>query len=154
MIRRPPRSTLFPYTTLFRSRRQLARDARVPFGQVKASRRQRVDARQKLIAHQLERVRDLLEEDRGVELQPGETAEVGPDRRQPPPSPATAEQRLVRALEDIVQLAVEKPHFQELGVGELDQVAHVFSLGIEQNRGVRVDVVASFGPNDKRMAVA
>src|SRR3989441_7401527 len=57
MIRRPPRSTLFPYTTLFRSRRQLARDARVPFGQVKASRRQRVDARQKLIAHQLERVR-------------------------------------------------------------------------------------------------
>src|SRR3712207_7061064 len=25
MIRRPPRSTLFPYTTLFRSRRQLAR---------------------------------------------------------------------------------------------------------------------------------
>src|SRR2546430_13303950 len=24
MIRRPPRSTLFPYTTLFRSRRQLA----------------------------------------------------------------------------------------------------------------------------------
>src|SRR3712207_7230823 len=34
MIRRPPRSTLFPYTTLFRSRRQLAevrrRVARVP----------------------------------------------------------------------------------------------------------------------------
>src|SRR3989449_8461389 len=26
MIRRPPRSTLFPYTTLFRSRRQGARD--------------------------------------------------------------------------------------------------------------------------------
>src|SRR5256885_11179573 len=25
MIRRPPRSTLFPYTTLFRSRRRLAR---------------------------------------------------------------------------------------------------------------------------------
>src|SRR5256885_4897748 len=28
MIRRPPRSTLFPYTTLFRSRRQGARGAR------------------------------------------------------------------------------------------------------------------------------
>src|SRR5256885_10017565 len=27
MIRRPPRSTLFPYTTLFRSRAQQARDA-------------------------------------------------------------------------------------------------------------------------------
>src|SRR3712207_8826011 len=26
MIRRPPRSTLFPYTTLFRSRRAVARD--------------------------------------------------------------------------------------------------------------------------------
>src|SRR2546422_7998771 len=28
MIRRPPRSTLFPYTTLFRSRRVLAEDSR------------------------------------------------------------------------------------------------------------------------------
>src|SRR2546422_8397138 len=27
MIRRPPRSTLFPYTTLFRSRRRVARSA-------------------------------------------------------------------------------------------------------------------------------
>src|SRR3712207_7634306 len=27
MIRRPPRSTLFPYTTLFRSRRVVAREA-------------------------------------------------------------------------------------------------------------------------------
>src|SRR2546427_4432595 len=27
MIRRPPRSTLFPYTTLFRSRRQAIQDA-------------------------------------------------------------------------------------------------------------------------------
>src|SRR3712207_8423869 len=27
MIRRPPRSTLFPYTTLFRSKRKLAHDA-------------------------------------------------------------------------------------------------------------------------------
>src|SRR5256885_10518759 len=30
MIRRPPRSTLFPYTTLFRSRKQLAGTAQVP----------------------------------------------------------------------------------------------------------------------------
>src|SRR5260221_7928914 len=29
MIRRPPRSTLFPYTTLFRSVKTLIRDARV-----------------------------------------------------------------------------------------------------------------------------
>src|SRR2546428_9530326 len=29
MIRRPPRSTLFPYTTLFRSRRRPDRDARL-----------------------------------------------------------------------------------------------------------------------------
>src|SRR2546430_11182825 len=28
MIRRPPRSTLFPYTTLFRSRRRVHRDER------------------------------------------------------------------------------------------------------------------------------
>src|SRR3712207_8407235 len=30
MIRRPPRSTLFPYTTLFRSRPQLDRRSRCP----------------------------------------------------------------------------------------------------------------------------
>src|SRR2546427_9227099 len=30
MIRRPPRSTLFPYTTLFRSRREAHRPAEVP----------------------------------------------------------------------------------------------------------------------------
>src|SRR3712207_7893515 len=32
MIRRPPRSTLFPYTTLFRSRRDRRRAHRVPAG--------------------------------------------------------------------------------------------------------------------------
>src|SRR5256885_14428140 len=31
MIRRPPRSTLFPYTTLFRSRIQLERQGRLSF---------------------------------------------------------------------------------------------------------------------------
>src|SRR2546430_7092214 len=30
MIRRPPRSTLFPYTTLFRSRAKRPRDRRLP----------------------------------------------------------------------------------------------------------------------------
>src|SRR5258705_10275993 len=33
MIRRPPRSTLFPYTTLFRSTRAAARDLRDLYGQ-------------------------------------------------------------------------------------------------------------------------
>src|SRR5688572_31982835 len=38
MIRRPPRSTLFPYTTLFRSRRRLRRRRRRPeLGQGKKS---------------------------------------------------------------------------------------------------------------------
>src|SRR2546430_13255839 len=31
MIRRPPRSTLFPYTTLFRSRRPLRRSVSLPW---------------------------------------------------------------------------------------------------------------------------
>src|SRR5256885_10113523 len=31
MIRRPPRSTLFPYTTLFRSRRDIHNSCAVPF---------------------------------------------------------------------------------------------------------------------------
>src|SRR5438552_9549987 len=32
MLRRPPRSTLFPYTTLFRSRRRVRGHPRVPHG--------------------------------------------------------------------------------------------------------------------------
>src|SRR5690554_7215415 len=32
MLRRPPRSTLFPYTTLFRSRNQIVRSYRNAFG--------------------------------------------------------------------------------------------------------------------------
>src|SRR2546429_7267786 len=46
MIRRPPRSTLFPYTTLFRSTALLPREARVfrhRFGQA-AARARRLDA--------------------------------------------------------------------------------------------------------------
>src|SRR2546430_10163357 len=41
MIRRPPRSTLFPYTTLFRSQREVARPltltSRLPLGLAKQS---------------------------------------------------------------------------------------------------------------------
>src|SRR2546422_3751588 len=37
MIRRPPRSTLFPYTTLFRSRGRAARRIRCPRGQESSS---------------------------------------------------------------------------------------------------------------------
>src|SRR3712207_8089693 len=54
MIRRPPRSTLFPYTTLFRSQ-HLRQPERV---------RERLDARveRALLAHdgELERLRDLV----------------------------------------------------------------------------------------------
>src|SRR2546430_7264711 len=39
MIRRPPRSTLFPYTTLFRSNRVLGGDAAVAVGDERASER-------------------------------------------------------------------------------------------------------------------
>src|SRR2546422_5733137 len=42
MIRRPPRSTLFPYTTLFRSQAELDRDLREA---ERARRGHRVDAR-------------------------------------------------------------------------------------------------------------
>src|SRR2546430_6448631 len=41
MIRRPPRSTLFPYTTLFRSGRAGARPAREPRADLRALRRPR-----------------------------------------------------------------------------------------------------------------
>src|SRR3712207_8401132 len=40
MIRRPPRSTLFPYTTLFRSAGELVRAARAEPDQVHAGQRQ------------------------------------------------------------------------------------------------------------------
>src|SRR5260370_2415503 len=36
MIRRPPRSTLFPYTTLFRSKADLKRDAEQALAEAKA----------------------------------------------------------------------------------------------------------------------
>src|SRR3712207_8586900 len=52
MIRRPPRSTLFPYTTLFRSRTQLPEDA--PKGDVAVAGNQAVGRRQRagpVVAH-------------------------------------------------------------------------------------------------------
>src|SRR6266853_7032425 len=99
MIRRPPRSTLFPYTTLFRSRRpvrqlsvdaverlQLARDAHIPLGQVEAARHVAVHPCEKLLADQFQSVRHLLEQDRGVELQPSQPLERKPiGTRQVPP---------------------------------------------------------------------
>src|SRR5438309_5239308 len=41
MIRRPPRSTLFPYTTLFRSKFSISRAARRPAGPDAGARRHR-----------------------------------------------------------------------------------------------------------------
>src|SRR5258707_8757609 len=57
MIRRPPRSTLFPYTTLFRSHlsvEQLAQKHRRPVEQVEAA---LTTARQQLLAHREKRVK-------------------------------------------------------------------------------------------------
>src|SRR3712207_8445595 len=45
MIRRPPRSTLFPYTTLFRSETCSANAAGAPSGALRRSDRSLVDAR-------------------------------------------------------------------------------------------------------------
>src|SRR2546430_14275313 len=67
MIRRPPRSTLFPYTTLFRSRLQQAlvalatryRDAIMP-GYTHLQRAQPI-----LVAHHLLAYREMLARDRG-----------------------------------------------------------------------------------------
>src|SRR2546430_5166650 len=46
MIRRPPRSTLFPYTTLFRSRADTSADVRIEAvrGEVKSSLFEAIDA--------------------------------------------------------------------------------------------------------------
>src|SRR3712207_8872827 len=59
MIRRPPRSTLFPYTTLFRSGEREERQRRAPAGKDEGQRDAQRDQRQ---AEQRDRHRD----DRGV----------------------------------------------------------------------------------------
>src|SRR3712207_7168316 len=45
MIRRPPRSTLFPYTTLFRSRQVLGRHCHQKQGQPEPDQRRRLEGR-------------------------------------------------------------------------------------------------------------
>src|SRR5256885_12518376 len=51
MIRRPPRSTLFPYTTLFRSRRKPRCKGRRRRGLRQGSRRYRIEWRQDAVGH-------------------------------------------------------------------------------------------------------
>src|SRR2546422_11294113 len=48
MIRRPPRSTLFPYTTLFRSRAQLVGALDTAFGEAQARQQERVSGQHAL----------------------------------------------------------------------------------------------------------
>src|SRR2546429_6611440 len=49
MIRRPPRSTLFPYTTLFRSRRQSPATLRTELASTPFFRRRTRDGRRRLV---------------------------------------------------------------------------------------------------------
>src|ERR1035441_3796509 len=58
MIRRPPRSTLFPYTTLFRSVFDREHDERDDFDQIECERIARA-----VFRHRLERDRDQIEQD-------------------------------------------------------------------------------------------
>src|SRR3712207_8295918 len=52
MMRRPPRSTLFPYTTLFRSQQALAQPGQVEEQPHQLAPAQRVDAAQGLVQEQ------------------------------------------------------------------------------------------------------
>src|SRR3989442_10788588 len=65
MIRRPPRSTLFPYTTLFRSKAELSRAAQQP--QPNAARVS--GGRTTQLAHVRQRPVDLRSEEHTSELQ-------------------------------------------------------------------------------------
>src|SRR5947209_13524926 len=65
MIRRPPRSTLFPYTTLFRSEAEIARDE-VAFGR-RGERRLRERRRGEPCNRQHRRRREKLHADRSEE---------------------------------------------------------------------------------------
>src|SRR3712207_7075894 len=64
MIRRPPRSTLFPYTTLFRSDEQFQRRCKDKFAELRAQGRTVV-----LVSHALETIRELRSEEHTSELQ-------------------------------------------------------------------------------------
>src|SRR3712207_8514891 len=74
MIRRPPRSTLFPYTTLFRSVRDDARDLHGPAREqrrreARLPRRLDRGARQERVAAERLRLDDLRSEEHTSELQ-------------------------------------------------------------------------------------
>src|SRR5712664_4633731 len=60
MIRRPPRSTLFPYTTLFRSPAQCPADSRTPGGSVTGSMRRRSEEHTSELQSRSEHVCRLL----------------------------------------------------------------------------------------------
>ena len=93
-----------------------------------------------LLADQLQGIRHLLEQDRRVELQPAEPAEREPIRTgQEPAQAGRAPEQLVGLLERFVELRVQVPHLEQLGIGELDHRPHVLPLGVEQQRHVRVD---------------
>src|SRR3712207_8187659 len=79
MIRRPPRSTRFPYTTLFRSERQRQRLARHRPHQVHLRRRRQLSAEELLEALR-HRERLLLAHLRALELRGGEARPLRGDR--------------------------------------------------------------------------
>ena len=89
-------------------RLEFARDARIPFVQVETARREGVDPREELIADELQRVGDLLEQYGGVELEARETAQVRADRREQPGTARPRDYALVGTFQDIVQLVIEK----------------------------------------------
>src|SRR5947209_14583732 len=73
MIRRPPRSTLFPYTTLFRSRRRMKSEAAAQLSSLVQTRDKLVKARTQLknklhallISHGLESRKEAYSSERG-----------------------------------------------------------------------------------------
>src|SRR2546430_9623725 len=68
MIRRPPRSTLFPYTTLFRSQRVLGTVPDLPRPLPELTRRRRVERRRGRRPRSARRARGVAAEDAGERL--------------------------------------------------------------------------------------
>src|SRR5439155_419227 len=99
-----------------------------------------VHAGEVLLADQLQRVRHLLEQDRGIELQPPEPAERKPIRTgQEPAQAGRAAEQVVGPLERLVELRVQVPHLEQLGVREFDHRPHILPLRVEQQGHVGVD---------------